>query len=68
MEVVHRIPEEGYASRKIYLFPTSLLDAESLQVGKPDQTCGEAMVNAIRVATGYVMEGGLRCDHDVPDQ
>jgi 4-hydroxythreonine-4-phosphate dehydrogenase len=60
LEVVHRLPEEGYASRKIYLIPTSLLDAESLQVGKPDQACGEAMVNAIRMATGYVMEGGLR--------
>jgi 4-hydroxythreonine-4-phosphate dehydrogenase len=60
LEVVHRLPKEGYASGKIYLFPTSLLDAESLQVGKPDRTCGEAMVNAIRVATGYVMEGGLR--------
>lgn len=60
LEVVHRLPEEGYAAGKIYLLSTSLLDAESLRAGKPDRACGEAMVNAIRVATGYVMEGKIQ--------
>ena len=59
VETVDRIPETGYLPRKIYLFPTSRLQAESLQVGQPDQACGEAMVRAIRKAAEWTLEGKL---------
>jgi len=59
VEVVDRIPEEGYFARKIYLFPTSQLHAESLRVGQPDSLCGEAMVNSIREATRWMLERRL---------
>ena len=59
VEVVDRVPEEGYVARKIYLFPTSHLRAESLRIGQPDHACGEAMVNAIREATRWTMERKL---------
>ena len=57
VEVVDRVPEEGYVARKIYLFPTSRLRAESLRIGQPDHACGEAMVNAIREATRWTIGG-----------
>jgi 4-phospho-D-threonate 3-dehydrogenase / 4-phospho-D-erythronate 3-dehydrogenase len=59
VEVVDRIPEEGYLARKIYLFQTSRLHAESLRVGQPDSLCGEAMVNSIREATRWMLERRL---------
>jgi len=59
IELVDRIPEEGYSPRKIYLFPVSHLDADSLLVGQPDKACGEAMVNAIRRATQRILKGEL---------
>ncbi len=59
VEVVDRVPEEGYLARKIYLFPTSWLQADSLRTGQPDEACGEAMVNAIRGAVQWLMKGNL---------
>jgi 4-hydroxythreonine-4-phosphate dehydrogenase len=59
VEVVGRIPEEGYFARKIYLFPTSRLQADSLRIGQPDEACGEAMVNAVREAVQGLMKGNL---------
>ena len=59
IRVCDRIPEEGYAPRIIYLLPSSKLRAESLQIGKPDKECGEAMVNSIRMAVQGVMKGQL---------
>ena len=59
IKVCDRIPEEGYAPRIIYLLPSSKLYAESLQIGKPDKECGEAMVNSIRMAVQWVMRGQL---------
>ncbi len=59
VEVLDQVPEEGYTPRKIYLFPTSQLHAGRLQIGKPDRECGEAMVNAIRMAVHWVMDGRI---------
>ena len=59
MEVMDGIPEEGYRCRKIRLYPTSRLDADSLQIGHPDEKCGEAMVNSIRTATQWILKGKL---------
>ena len=59
IEVIDQIPEAGYLPRKIYLFPTSRLPAESLRVGQPDQLCGEAMVRSVRETTRWLMEGKL---------
>src|SRR5512139_1946958 len=59
IRVCDRIPEEGYAPRIIYLLPSSKLRTESLQIGKPDKECGEAMVNSIRMAVQGVMKGQL---------
>ena len=59
VEVVDQIPEKGYASRRILLLPASRLDTDSLSFGRPDQACGEAMVNAVRRAIACVMDGRL---------
>jgi 4-hydroxythreonine-4-phosphate dehydrogenase len=50
IKVIDEIPEEGYQPGKIFLFPSSQLEANSLSFGKPDRKCGEAMVR-------YVEEG-----------
>ncbi len=59
VEVFDRVPEEGYRPGNICLFPSSHLHAESLQIGKPDRECGEAMVNSIRLAVQWVMLGRI---------
>jgi 4-hydroxythreonine-4-phosphate dehydrogenase len=59
VEVFDHVPEEGYRPGKICLFLSSHLRAESLQIGKPDRECGEAMVNSIRLAVEWVMLGRI---------
>jgi 4-hydroxythreonine-4-phosphate dehydrogenase len=59
LEVVEKIPEEGYFSQKIFLLPLSQLEVASLQYGKPDRKCGEAMVKYIEEAVKRVMRGQL---------
>ena len=59
VEVFDRIPEEGYLPQKIFLFPLSQLEVPSLQFGKPDRKCGEAMVKYIEEAVKWVLSGKL---------
>jgi 4-hydroxythreonine-4-phosphate dehydrogenase len=59
VEVVETIPEEGYLPRKIFLFPSSQLEANSLFVGKPDRKCGEAMVSYVQEAVKWLKKGKL---------
>ncbi len=50
LEAVDRIPRDGYASRRIFLFPLSQLEVASVRFGHPDRACGEAMVKYIEEA------------------
>jgi 4-hydroxythreonine-4-phosphate dehydrogenase len=59
IEVIERIPEDGYHPKRIFLSPFSQLDATSLQCGKPDRKCGEAMVKYIEGAVKWVRSGRL---------
>ena len=59
VEVIEKIPEEGYHPRRIFLFSLSQLDAASLHFGKPDRRCGEAMVKYIEEAVKWVRSGKL---------
>ena len=47
VEVFEETPEEGYSPRKIFLLPVSNLSASSLKFGKPDRSCGRAMVKYV---------------------
>src|SRR3972149_5677158 len=53
VEVIQKIPEEGYLPQKIFLFSVSRLEVASLQFGKPDRACGEAMVKYIEEAVRW---------------
>lgn len=57
VEVIKDIPEGGYGPQRIFLFALSKFDPETLQIGKPDHRCGEAMVRYIMEAVGKVREG-----------
>jgi 4-hydroxythreonine-4-phosphate dehydrogenase len=57
--LLEEIPEHGYAPGRIFLFPSSRLDPASLQFGKPDNDCGEAMVKYVEEAVKYVRRGKL---------
>jgi len=59
LELIDKIPEEGYLPQKIFLFPLSRLEAASLRFGEPDKTCGEAMVKYIEEAVKWVRSGRL---------
>ena len=59
IEVTEKIPEEGYLPKKIFLFPISQLEVDSLRFGKPDTKCGEAMVKYIEEAVKWVKENKL---------
>ncbi len=54
IEVIDEIPEEGYQSGTIFLYPSSQMDVSSLSFGKPDQKCGEAMVKYVEDAVTWV--------------
>jgi len=59
VELFEEIPEEGYLPNKIFLSPLSQLKATSLQYGKPDRQCGEAMVTYIKGAVEWIQKGKL---------
>ena len=59
IEVVDKIPEDGYLPEKIFLFSLSRLKMASLRFGKPDRACGEAMVKYIGEAVQWVKNGQL---------
>ena len=54
IKVIDEIPEEGYQPGKIFLFPSSQLEANSLSFGKPDRKCGEAMVRYVEEAVRWL--------------
>ena len=54
IKVIDEIPEEGYQPGKIFLFPSSQLEANSLSSGKPDRKCGEAMVRYVQEAVRWL--------------
>ncbi len=54
IKVTGEIPEEGYHPGKIFLFPSSQLEANSLSFGKPDRKCGEAMVRYVQDAVKWL--------------
>ena len=57
VEVIEKIPEDGYAPRRIFLLSLSRLEASSLHFGKPDRSCGEAMVKYVEEAVKAVIKG-----------
>jgi 4-hydroxythreonine-4-phosphate dehydrogenase len=59
LEVVEKIPEDGYLPGKIFLLGLSRLEVASLRFGKPDRACGEAMVKYIEEAVKRVRNGEL---------
>lgn len=59
INVVDEIPKEGYQSGKIYLFPSSRLEADSLSIGKPDRECGKAMVGYVEEAVTWLKRGKI---------
>ena len=54
IEVIEKIPEEGYLPQKIFLLPISQLEVDSLRFGKPNIKCGEAMVKYVEEAVKWV--------------
>jgi 4-phospho-D-threonate 3-dehydrogenase / 4-phospho-D-erythronate 3-dehydrogenase len=59
LEVIDKIPGEGYVPQKIFLLPLSRLEVTSLRFGQPDRACGEAMVKYIEEAVKWVRSGKL---------
>ncbi len=57
IEVIEKVPEEGYLPQKIFLSPLSQLRANFLHFGKPTRECGQAMVKYIEEAVKWVMNG-----------
>ncbi|OGP74194.1 MAG: 4-hydroxythreonine-4-phosphate dehydrogenase PdxA [Deltaproteobacteria bacterium RBG_16_49_23] len=56
---IGEIPEEGYQPGKIFLLPSSRLEAGSLSFGKPDRKCGEAMVGYVEEAVRWLQRGKI---------
>ncbi len=59
VEVIERVPEEGYQPHRIFLRSLSELELTSLRPGKPDRPCGEAMVKYVEEAVRWVLDGKL---------
>jgi 4-hydroxythreonine-4-phosphate dehydrogenase len=59
IEVIEKIPEDGYLPEKIFLLPVSRLEINSLRFGQPDRACGEAMVRYIKEAVKWATRGAL---------
>ncbi|MGD0915767.1 MAG: 4-hydroxythreonine-4-phosphate dehydrogenase PdxA [Thermodesulfobacteriota bacterium] len=59
IEVIEKIPEEGYLPQRIFLLPFSRLEVDSFHFGKPDTKCGEAMVKYVEEAVKWVGNGQL---------
>jgi 4-hydroxythreonine-4-phosphate dehydrogenase len=59
VEPVEKVPEGEFHPGKIFLVPTSRLEAISIRYGRPDRECGEAMVNSIVEAVRSIDRGDL---------
>ena len=59
VEVVETNPQGGYGPGKIFLVPSSQLEADLIRFGRPDRECGEAMVKYIVEAVRWVRRGDL---------
>ena len=59
IEVIEKIPEDGYLPGRIFLLPVSRLNITSIRFGQPDRACGEAMVRYIEEAVKRVTAGAL---------
>ncbi len=59
LEVIHKIPEDGYLPQKIFFFPLSQLEVTSLRFGQPDRACGEVMVKYVEEAVKWVRSGRI---------
>jgi 4-phospho-D-threonate 3-dehydrogenase / 4-phospho-D-erythronate 3-dehydrogenase len=59
LEVIGTIPVKGYQPGKIFLSPLSRIEAASLEFGKPDRACGEAMAKYVEQAVGWIHSGVL---------
>jgi 4-hydroxythreonine-4-phosphate dehydrogenase len=59
VEVLEKVPEDGFTSRRIFLAFSSQLEVASLHFGKPDRRCGEAMVRYVEEAVKWVRSGKL---------
>ena len=59
LDVIDKIPEDGYLPNKIFLLPLSRLEVASLCFGQPDRASGEAMVKYIEEAVKWVRSGKL---------
>jgi len=57
LEVIDKIPEDGYLPKTIFFFPSIQLEVASLRFGQPDRTCGEVMVKYIEEAVKWVRSG-----------
>jgi 4-phospho-D-threonate 3-dehydrogenase / 4-phospho-D-erythronate 3-dehydrogenase len=58
-EIIENIPEGEYSPRRIFLFSLSRLEVASLHFGKPDRTCGEAMMKYVEAAVHEVVKGNV---------
>jgi 4-hydroxythreonine-4-phosphate dehydrogenase len=59
VEVLEKIPEDGYFPQRIFLSSLSKLEVASLHFGKPDRECGEAMVKYVEEAVKWARNGML---------
>jgi 4-hydroxythreonine-4-phosphate dehydrogenase len=59
VEVLEKVPEDGFIPRRIFLAFSSQLEVASLHFGKPDRRCGEAMVRYVEEAVKWVRSGKL---------
>ncbi len=59
VEVIEKVPEEGYQPNRIFLRSLSELKLASLRAGKPDRPCGEAMVKYVEEAVRWTLDGKL---------
>jgi len=59
IRAIDKIPKEGYQPGKIFLFPSTQLEIDSIMFGKPDRKCGEAMVRYVEDAVTWVKKRKL---------
>ncbi|MBM4338323.1 MAG: 4-hydroxythreonine-4-phosphate dehydrogenase PdxA [Deltaproteobacteria bacterium] len=54
IKMIDETPKEGYQPGKIFLFPSTQLEIDSIIFSKPDRKCGEAMVRYVEDAVKWV--------------
>ena len=59
LELIDKIPEDGYQAGKIFLLPLSQLSIHSLRFGQPDRASGEAMAKYVEEAFRLVTSGEI---------